>query len=657
MEMDELATLVVLAPPPFIFLHDPVSLPHTTCALKNALATRFKKDATAHVLLAFANGISCFSPRLLYDHIINSLANWTVDWNEGCANWTLPSSARRWNDSFDSFIRGLRTLHSHTRTNKSDNQRAARKGVGKKTKGREKDKGKPRQVEEQVEEEEVRFAIVLEHAERLRDNMPDLLVPLTRLAELTQLDLTVIFVSQVRWEDMKPPLGASPDPYFIDMPPPKKEQILDRLEEYFDSLSKSAANASHSAAAPGPIHESKRSRSRNVNQDDKYIPSPGLYHPNLRQLYIHFVSILCDVCYPFTHDPREIHYIAAARWPGFVQPVLDEHRQRIENLYLRRARRAGVHPDDMDIDEEHDESDEMEGDSDEDLLPLSEDTRMRLSRLLKPTLTTALEELYPRLTNATAWARMNAPPPDLDIISLSRPSSPIKIGQVTGLDEVDSTPRTPRATRTLRSSVPNTPRTPFTPRTPRVVYARSYPNNGNDSGGTSLAALPRLSKFILIAAFLASTNPSKSDTRMFGRGLDEKKRRRRRRASSSPTKAGSGPSKVPQRLLGPTPFPLDRLIAILGCLLEENDVDDGDHGWPPQDVFRVPGEHTDMEIARVGVYTTVVELASMWLLHRTTSVDKLEGPPMFKCGVSYDDVLGLAKELDVPLNDLLWDPA
>jgi origin recognition complex subunit 5 len=29
---------------------------------------------------------------------------------------------------------------------------------------------------------------------------------------------------------------------------------------------------------------------------------------------------------------------------------------------------------------------------------------------------------------------------------------------------------------------------------------------------------------------------------------------------------------------------------------------------------------------------------------------------MFKCGISYEDALGLAKELDVPLNELLWDP-
>ena len=84
-------------------------------------------------------------------------------------------------------------------------------------------------------------------------------------------------------------------------------------------------------------------------------------------------------------------------------------------------------------------------------------------------------------------------------------------------------------------------------------------------------------------------------------------------------------------------------------------------------MFHAPG---DMEVTRVGVYTAVrslptylccswlnlklcpcqvVELASMWLLHRTLPADKFEGLPMFKCGISYEDTLGLAKELDVPL--------
>lgn len=51
-----------------------------------------------------------------------------------------------------------------------------------------------------------------------------------------------------------------------------------------------------------------------------------------------------------------------------------------------------------------------------------------------------------------------------------------------------------------------------------------------------------------------------------------------------------------------------------------------------------------------------MELTSMRLLHRTTPSDRLDGPPQFKCAVSYDATQALAKELKVALNDLLWDP-
>lgn len=64
---------------------------------------------------------------------------------------------------------------------------------------------------------------------------------------------------------------------------------------------------------------------------------------------------------------------------------------------------------------------------------------------------------------------------------------------------------------------------------------------------------------------------------------------------------------APQRVLGPNPFPLDRLIAILGALLEENDVD---HRLPAPE-YVIPGEYTDMETARVGIYTSVCFLRSL----------------------------------------------
>jgi origin recognition complex subunit 5 len=264
----------------------------------------------------------------------------------------------------------------------------------------------------------------------------------------------------------------------------------------------------------------------------------NVYHSSLHSLYEQFVSLLCDVCYPFTSDPIEIQYIAAARWPGFVEPV-------------------------------------AAGD-----LELTEETRMQLIRNVKPTLTRALEELYPRHTNALNWALQSAS------------------------EDVEMEPEESRASR-------------------------------------ALAGLPTIPKFVIVAAFIASSNPAKSDLRMFGRGLDEKKRKRRIPRKQPATASTAKVIKIPQKYLGPSPFPLDRLLAILSALIEEND--------PP------PEGETDMEVSRATVYGAVTELAQMRLLVRTNAADRLDGPPMYKCGVGYELVLGLAREIKVPLNDLLWD--
>ena len=65
------------------------------------------------------------------------------------------------------------------------------------------------------------------------------------------------------------------------------------------------------------------------------------------------------------------------------------------------------------------------------------------------------------------------------------------------------------------------------------------------------------------------------------------------------------------------PFPVDRMIAILGALLEENDVEC--RLSAPE--FKIPGEYTDMEITRVGVYCTVCNPSVFLLLvYKTLSL-------------------------------------
>ncbi|KAH9476054.1 Origin recognition complex subunit 5 [Psilocybe cubensis] len=524
----EISTLLSTYPPPFIYVQDTEALGTSlgaVDALLRDLRNQPASECPSKIYYARVDSIACFTARLFYESVINSLVEWEPDWEDGCENWSATDGDVRWNENLDSFLHGLRSAHQHL---------CKKNGISGGTSSG-KNKGKGKQINSG--HDNVRLVIVVERVERLKETLPELLVPLTRLAELVRLDVCVMFISQVGWLDIRPPLGASPDPYFVDVQSPSKENVVQSLISNFATISTSSSQ-----------------------------PTP--YHPGLTSLYDHFASVLCDICFSFIHDPQELHYIAAARWPGFCKPILDQ----LEDI-------------EVDLPNNYNPS---------------EITRMRLNKLFNPTISAALEVLLPRLTNATDWALANEPPPNL----LNMPGSTI-----------------------LQVKLP------------------SIQTEYHDQMG--IMGLPRMSKFILLASFLASTNPPKSDIRMFWRGLDEKKRKRKAVKPS-----GKGPSKVSQRLLGPTPFALDRMIAILGALLEENDAD----SRISSDLFNIAGEHTDMEIGRVGVFSSVIELTSMRLLHRTTPADRLDGPPNFKCSISYETAVLLAKEVDVPLNDLLWDP-
>ncbi|KAI0943786.1 hypothetical protein AcW1_002864 [Taiwanofungus camphoratus] len=598
-----LTTLLTTYPPHFIFVYDSEAPRITSSVVCSILSTISNPQDTyeqsLHISYACVNAVACFTPRLFYDTVLNTLAGWRPTWDDGCENWSAPEiEGERLNESMDTFLHGLRAVRSHIQTI-SNGQGSSSSQASAKSKG----KGRAKATDLD-EEETYRLVLVVERAERLKETLPDLLVPLTRLAELSRVDIVTIFISDVRWEDIRPPLGASPEPFYMDIPVPSKQVILDTLASSFSSA---VASSSHNS-----------------------IVDANAYHPALRPLYSHFLTTLYSICAPFTREPHELAYIAAARWPGFVQPVLDDHRRRVEAFHARRNAHAvdghGGWLADVALDGEaldgedgatQEENGIHNGEDDQEtppkLVPPAEDTRIRLTRLFTPSFTAALEELYPRLTNAADWARAHAPPRDLLAIPLMQVPAAFQ-------------------------------------------HSAGFGAGADAVSGRDIDDLPRLPKFVLVAAFLASTNPSKSDLRMFGRGPDERtKRRRRKGGSPRKLKAGTGTGsvKIPQRLLGPTSFPLDRLLAILGVLLEENDVE----MRPPAPQYTLPGEYTDMEISRVAIYAEIMELVSMRLLLRTSPADKLDTSPTFKCGISYEVALRLARDVGVLLNDLMWEPA
>ncbi|KAI0635099.1 origin recognition complex subunit 5 C-terminus-domain-containing protein [Trametes polyzona] len=535
-----LSALLLSAPPSFIFVHDPENARLTSSVVSSILqAITVQNDA--HVIISYAcvNAVACFSPRILFDTVLNALARWTPDWHRSALNWP---GERRYNDNLDAFVHGLQAVHA---------EGTSVDGIGK-------GKGKASERSRTTH----RMVLVVDRAERLKDNSPELIVPLTRLSELAQVDITTIFISENQWQDIRPPLPT-----------------LDLLASAFPQ--------------PPP------------NTRISYTAEPDAYHPALRPLYAHFIATLYSACGPFTHEPTELAYIAAARWPGFVQPVLDAHRRRLHSIHLEEA------------DEEERELEAEQNALNDPLKPPNEDVRLRLTRLFTSSFTSALESLYSRLTHASQWAQTHAPPEDL----LALPPA--------------------HAPQALQAHT--------------AALAAQAQSDGGGSGGAGLEALPRMAKFILVAAFLASTNPARSDIRMFGRGPDERAKRRRRKLGT-PRKPKPGTTgtavKIPQRLLGPTTFPLDRLIAILGVLLEENDAE----ARPAAPQYTLPGEYTEMEISRVALYANVMELASMRLLIRTSPPDRLDGTPTFKCGIGYELAGKLARDLGIILNDLMYEP-
>ena len=125
-------------PPPFIYVNSPTASRPVSLQLRHLFQQLASEDAT--IRYAVVNAVACFTARLLFDAIINDLADWTPDWENDCTSW----GDGKWGENLDGFIHGLQTFSAEQTPSP-------------------------------------RLIIALEHAER----MPaELLVPLTELAKL-----------------------------------------------------------------------------------------------------------------------------------------------------------------------------------------------------------------------------------------------------------------------------------------------------------------------------------------------------------------------------------------------------------------------------------------------------------------------------------------
>uniref|UniRef100_A0A8D0L850 Origin recognition complex subunit 5 n=1 Tax=Sphenodon punctatus TaxID=8508 RepID=A0A8D0L850_SPHPU len=120
--------------------------------------------------------------------------------------------------------------------------------------------------------------------------------------------------------------------------------------------------------------------------------------------------------------------------------------------------------------------------------------------------------------------------------------------------------------------------------------------------------LPYYSKFLLIAAYLASYNPARTDKRFFLKHHGKIKK----------TNFLKKHEKTSNHLLGPKPFPLDRLLAILYSIV-------------------------DNRVApTANIFSQITSLVTLQLLTLVGHDDQLDGP-RYKCTVSLDFIRAVAR--------------
>ncbi|KAF7668560.1 hypothetical protein LDENG_00004900 [Lucifuga dentata] len=132
--------------------------------------------------------------------------------------------------------------------------------------------------------------------------------------------------------------------------------------------------------------------------------------------------------------------------------------------------------------------------------------------------------------------------------------------------------------------------------------------------------LPYYSKFLLIAAYLASYNPARTDKRFFLKHHGKIRK----------TNFLKKHEKTSNHLLGPKPFPLDRLLAIFYSVV-------------------------DSRVApTASIFSQISSLVTLHLLTQVGHDDQLD-VPKFKCAISMDFICAISRTVNFDIVRYLYD--
>ena len=173
-----------------------------------------------------------------------------------------------------------------------------------------------------------------------------------------------------------------------------------------------------------------------------------------------------------------------------------------------------------------------------------------------------------------------------------------------------------------------------------VVSTQSQANN--QGVGTQL---PYYSRLLLVAAYLASFNPPRTDQLFFMKSTAAK--RRKKGGGTALTKGRPGVTKhrkISRKLLGPQAFVLERLLAIFQAIKED------------ADGRRKLGAGREVTAGAADIQMAIATLASLRLLVKVgaaNAADTLDGGSRYKVAVGWEVVRTVARSVGVEAEDYL----
>ncbi|WWC89283.1 uncharacterized protein L201_004204 [Kwoniella dendrophila CBS 6074] len=555
-----LETLLANPPcPSLVYLHHPH---HSSASIIPSTPTSSSSSSTTSQVIIKIDAIEYNTPKLLLSGIMNKLYT--------AGGQSHIGEDEREIRTFDGFSQKFRLWWS--------NYISKSQGKGKgKVKTSSKSNGNTANVAHGIEKNgeiggissDEGVIIMITKAERLRLVLGNGWSLITRLAELTEVPVSVVLCSTMPWDHIRPIRGDAPEPVHVYLPPPTRDEILSEL-------------------------------------------LPCSKHPLWPRFLDLILSSVLSICQP---KIEELHYLSISLWPIYTSS-LPPHKSMIHLADQSYPIGNGLHPEEIEI-----------------TIKLLTDLKQKSSL----SLASSIENLLPRLIGSHEFTKSFLP-------------------KSTAMDGISS------IVDFGKSSLPKPPSMELT----------------------------TVEKFLLVAGYTASYNPPKSDIRLFGRGalIDGKRKKGggTRRTGYGRVRIG----KVPQRLLGPKPFTLDRLLGLFSSLYtehssrpeelqatiggessgsssEDNEIEDD---WLPsiaqqsakverkrkREVEREKkwDDHVDELAMSVKVWGLIPQLESQGMLKRVSPQDRLDNI-MLRCETDYETAKTISKELKIILDEYLYE--